>query len=118
MRKRLLLPPRGPAGAFLVVAPAAATPPQAITISIAEVFHATGPPFVTGDVTASGGVFGQSTAGSLQSVSFRPVGFPHTFPPRDHIFEYTAVDQYTFSGGALLVTILNSSNTGGSAPPT
>jgi len=118
MRKLLLLPALALAAAMLVVAPAAANPPQDITISIAEVFHATGPPFVTGDVTASGGVFGQSTAGSLQSVSFKPVGFPHTFPPRDHIFEYTAVDQYTFSGGTFLITFQASCNVVGFDPDT
>jgi len=86
-------------------ASAAASPPQSVTISIAEVFHPNGPPNVTGAVTASGGVFGQGTIGSLESQSFMPVGFDrsHNFPP-PHLFQYTAVDQYTFAGGSFLIT--------------
>ena len=103
MRRLLLMATMALAATMVFVAPAAASRPQGITISIAEVFHATGPPFVTGDVTASGGVFGQATAGSLESQSFSPVGFPHTFPP-PHLFAYTAVDQYTFDGGSFLIT--------------
>jgi len=103
MRRLLLVAALVLATTMVLVAPAAATPPQSVTISIAEVFHTNGPPNVTGDVTASGGVFGQTTTGTLESVSFSPVGFPHTFPP-PHIFEYTAVDQYTFVGGSFLIT--------------
>ena len=103
MRKLLLLAALMVATTIVLVSPAAATPPANITISIAEVFHTNGPPNVTGDVTASGGVFAQTTTGSLESVSFSPVGFPHTFPP-PHIFEYTAVDHYTFAGGSFLIT--------------
>ncbi len=103
MRRLLLLAAAALATAMLFVAPAAATPPQNVTISIAEVFHTNGPPNVTGVVTASGGVFGQATTGLLESVSFSPAGFPHTFPP-PHLFEYTAVDHYTFSGGSFLIT--------------
>lgn len=103
MRRLLLLAAAALATTMLFVARAAATPPQNVTISIAEVFHTNGPPNVTGDVTASGGVFGQATTGSLESVSFTPVGFPHTFPP-PHLFEYTAVDHYTFGGGSFLIT--------------
>jgi hypothetical protein len=103
MRRLLLLAAAALTTTMLFVAPAAATPPQNVTISIAEVFHTNGPPNVTGDVTASGGVFGQATTGSLESVSFTPVGFPHTSPP-PHLFEYTAVDHYTFAGGSFLIT--------------
>lgn len=103
MRRLLLLAATALTATMVFVAPAAAAPPQDVTISIAEVFHATGPPFVTGDVTASGGLFGEATTGSLESQSFSPVGFPHTFPP-PHLFEYTAVDQYTFAGGSFLIT--------------
>jgi len=103
MRRLLPLAVIALTATMLFVAPAAATPPQSVNISIAEVFHTNGPPNVTGDVTASGGIFGDSTTGSLQSVSFSPVGSPHTFPP-PHVFEYTAVDQYTFSGGSFLIT--------------
>jgi hypothetical protein len=118
MRRLLLLAAMALSTTMLFVAPAAATPPQDVTISIAEVFHATGPPFVTGEVTASGGVFGEATTGSLESVSFSPVGSPHTFPPRDHIFEYTAVDQYTFGGGSFLITFQASCNVVGFDPAT
>jgi hypothetical protein len=118
MRRLLLLAAMALAATTTFVVPAAATPPKDVTISIAEVFHATGPPFVTGDVTASGGVFGDATTGSLQSVSFRPVGFPRPFPPRDHIFEYTAVDQYTFGGGSFLITFQASCNVVGFDPDT
>src|SRR5262245_3159044 len=103
MRRLLLLAALALTTTMVLVAPAAATPPQDVTISIAEVFHATGPPFVTGDVTASGGVFGESTTGLLESQGFSPVGFPPTFPP-PHLFEYTAVDRYTFGGGSFLIT--------------
>ena len=62
MRRLLLLAAMALATTTMFVVPAAATPPQDVTISIAEVFH-TGPPFVTGDVSASGGVFGDATTG-------------------------------------------------------
>jgi hypothetical protein len=105
MRRLLLLAVIAFAATMVLVAPSAAAPPQSMTISIAEVFHVTGPPFVTGTVTASGGVFGEATTGSLESQSFSPVGFDrsHNFPP-PHLFEYTAVDQYTFDGGSFLIT--------------
>jgi hypothetical protein len=105
MRRLLLLVVIASTATTVLVAPAAAAPPQGITISIAEVFHATGPPFVTGTVTAAGGVFGQDTIGSLESQSFSPVGFDrsHNVPP-PHLFEYKAVDQYTFDGGSFLIT--------------
>ena len=117
MRRLLLLAALALTTSMLFVAPAAATPPQDVTISVAEVFHATGPPFVTGEVTASGGVFGHGTTGSLESAGFRPVGFPHTFPP-PHVFEYTAVDQYTFAGGSFLITFQASCNLVGFDPDT
>ena len=92
MRRLLLLAAMSLATTMLFVAPAAATPPQDVTITIAEVFHANGP--CTGDITASGGVFGQSTTGSMECQSFSPVGaswaLPTAAPP--HLFEYTAVD--------------------------
>ena len=103
MPRLLLMGVMALAATILCAAPAAASPPQDVTISIAETFHATGPPFVTGTVTASGGVFGQATTGLLESQSFSPVGFPHNFPP-PHLFVYTAVDQYTFGGGSFLIT--------------
>lgn len=115
MRRLLLLAATALTATMVFVAPAAAAPPQDVTISIAEVFHATGPPFVTGDVTASGGVFGEATTGSLESQSFSPVGFPHTFPP-PHLFEYTAVDQYTFAGGSFLITFQASCTLAGFDP--
>jgi hypothetical protein len=99
-------------------APAAAGTPQNVTISIAEVFHPDGPPNVTGIVTASGGVFGQATTGSLESQSFTPVGFPHSQFPPPHLFEYTAVDQYTFSGGSFLITFQASCSFAGFDPVT
>jgi len=103
MRRLLLLAAMALTMTMIFVVPAAASPPQDVAISIVETFHATGPPFVTGTVTASGGVFGQATTGLLESQSFSPVGFPHTFPP-PHLFVYTAVDQYTFGGGSFLIT--------------
>jgi hypothetical protein len=103
MRRLLLLAAAALTTTMLFAAPAAATVPQDVTISIAEVFHTNGPPNVTGDVTASGGVFGAITIGSLESVSFNPVGSPHA-PSLPHVFEYTAVDHYTFGGGSFLIT--------------
>lgn len=105
MRRQLLLVVLALAPTIAFVAPAAASPPRDVTITIAEVFHPNGPPNVTGDVTASGGVFGQATLGSLESQSFTPVGFDRSrnFPP-PHFFEYTAVDKYTFDGGSFLIT--------------
>ena len=89
---------------MLVVAPAVATPPQDVTITIAEVFPTSGP--CTGDITASGGVFGQSTTGTMECQSFSPVAaswaLPTAAPP--HLFKYTAVDRYTFAGGSFLIT--------------
>jgi hypothetical protein len=118
MRRLLLLAALSLATTMLFVAPAAAAPPQDVTISIAEVFHATGPPFVTGDVTASGGVFGAATTGSLESVSFSPVGSPRgPFPP-PHFFVYTAVDHYTFAGGSFLITFQASCKFAGFDPVT
>lgn len=117
MRRLLLLAAMALTTTMLFVAPAAASPPQNVTIWIAEVFHATGPPFVTGEVTASGGAFGEATTGSLESVSFSPVGFPHTFPP-PHLFAYTAVDHYTFAGGSFLITFQARCNLVGFDPDT
>jgi hypothetical protein len=81
---------------------AGATPPEAVTITIAETFHTTAP-FVTGDITAAGGVFGTETTGTLASVGFTPVGFAVKFPPHDHVFVYTAEDEYTFAGGSFRI---------------
>ena len=104
MRRLLLLPRCRSSRRVLFVAPAAATPPHDVTITIAEVFHANGP--CTGDITASGGVFGQSTTGSMECQSFSPVSaswaLPTAAPP--HLFKYTAVDRYTFAGGSFLIT--------------
>ena len=52
---------------------AGASPPQPVTITIAETFHTT-PPFVTGAITATGGVFGEETFGTLASVAFKRSG--------------------------------------------
>lgn len=104
MSRLLLLAAMSLATTMLFVAPAAATPPQDVTITIAEVFPANGP--CTGDITASGGVFGQSTTGSMECQSFSPVSaswaLPTSAPP--HLFKYTAVDRYTFAGGSFLIT--------------
>ena len=104
MRRLLLLAAMSLVTTMLFVAPAAATPPHDVTITIAEVFHANGP--CTGDITASGGVFGQSTTGSMECQSFSPVSaawaLPTAAPP--HLFKYTAVDRYTFAGGSFLIT--------------
>lgn len=88
---------------------AGATPPQAVTITIAETFHTTAP-FVTGDITAAGGVFGAETAGTLASVAFKPVGFAVKFPPQHHVFVYTAEDEYTFAGGSFRIKFEASCN--------
>src|SRR5215218_1297613 len=104
MSRLLLLAAMSLATTMLFVAPAAATPPQDVTITIAEVFPTGGP--CTGDITASGGVFGQSTTGSMECQSFSPVAaswaLPTAAPP--DLFKYTAVDEYTFAGGAFLIT--------------
>jgi hypothetical protein len=78
---------------------AAATSPQAVTITIDETFNAEYP-FVTGDIAATGGVFGTGASGELQSVAFKPMGWS---PSPDHIFVYTATDQYTFARGTFLI---------------
>ena len=104
MRRLLLLAAMSLATTMLFVAPAAATPPQDVTITISEVFPTNGP--CTGAITASGGVFGPSTTGSMECQSFSPVSaswaLPTAAPP--HLFVYTAVDQYTFAGGSFLIT--------------
>jgi hypothetical protein len=104
MSRLLLVAAMSLATTMLFVAPAAATPPQDVTITIAEVFPTGGP--CTGDITASGGVFGQSTTGSMECQSFSPVAaswaLPTAAPP--HLFKYTAVDEYTFAGGSFLIT--------------
>jgi hypothetical protein len=85
--------------AVAAVPVAAATPPQGVTITIAETFNAEDP-FVTGDITATGGVFGTGASGELQSVAFKPVGWS---PSPDHVFVYRATDRYTFGGGTFLI---------------
>ena len=103
MKRRVVLMSAVAALATAGAAPSAqATPPQDVTITIAETFHATAP-FVTGDITAAGDVFGGTAAGTLQSVAFKPVGFPVKFPAQDHVFVYTAEDEYTFAGGTFRI---------------
>ena len=98
----------------LLLPAAAATPPQDVTISIDETFYAPpAVPGVTGDITASGGVFGTQASGTLASVAFKPVGLPGqgvTYPFRDHLFVYNATDRYTFAGGTFLISFEASCN--------
>ena len=115
MRSTLLLLVAAAFGATALSWPAAAaTPPQDVTITIEETFQAPPAlPAVTGDITATGGVFGPQTAGTLASVSFRPVGWPGKgvqYPARDHVFVYTATDEYTFRGGTFRITFEASCN--------
>src|SRR5437870_11845696 len=49
--------------AFASAPLAGATPPEGVTITIDETFHSSAP-FVTGDITAGGGVFGARTTGT------------------------------------------------------
>ena len=110
MKRRLLLLVAVTSLALVGSLPlAGATPPQHVTITIAETFHTTAP-FVTGDITATGGVFGAQTTGTLASVDFKAVGFPVKFPPRDHVFVYTAEDEYTFAGGTFRIDFEASCN--------
>jgi hypothetical protein len=110
MRRRVLLLGAIASLATAGSAPlAGATPPQGVTITIAETFHTTAP-FVTGDITASGGVFGSGTTGTLASLGFKPVAFAVKFPPRDHLFVYTAEDEYTFAGGTFRIDFEASCN--------
>jgi hypothetical protein len=110
MRRRLLLLFAIASIATAASVPlAGATPPQAVTITIAETFHTTAP-FVTGDITAAGGVFGAETTGTLASVAFKPVGWAVKFPPHDHVFVYTATDEYTFGGGTFTINFEASCN--------
>ncbi len=102
-------------GAAVLASPAAAaSPPQPVTITIDETFYA--PPVVpavTGNITASGGVFGSETTGTLASVAFKPVAFPGRgvpYPFPDHVFVYTATDQYTFAGGTFQIKFEASCN--------
>src|SRR4029453_3055521 len=105
MKRRLLLLLAVASIAALASLPlAGATPPERVTITFDETFHATAP-FVTGDITAAGGVFGEETAGTMASVAFRPVGWAVRLPLHDHLFVYTATDEYTFSGGTFLITL-------------
>jgi hypothetical protein len=103
MKRRLLLLLAVASVAAFGSAPlAGATPPEDVTITIDEAFHSSAP-FVTGDITADGGVFGAQTTGTLASVAFKPVGWAVKFPLRDHLFVYTAMDEYTFSGGTFRI---------------
>jgi hypothetical protein len=103
MKRRLLLLLAVASVAAFGSAPlAGATPPEDVTITIDETFHSSAP-FVTGDITAVGGVFGAQTTGTLASVAFKPVGWAVKFPLRDHLFVYTAMDEYTFSGGTFRI---------------
>jgi hypothetical protein len=86
-----------------------ATAPEDVTITIAETFH-TSAPFVTGAITATDGVFGAGTSGTLASVGFKPVGNAVKFPPQDHVFVYTAEDHYTFPDGTFNITFEASCN--------
>ena len=88
--------------AFASAPLAVATPSEGVTITIGETFHSSAP-FVTGDITASGGVFGGQATGTLASVAFKPVGWAVKFPFHDHLFVYTAMDEYTFSGGTFRI---------------
>ncbi len=73
MKRRLLLLFAVASIAAFASAPlAVATPPEGVTITIDETFHSSAP-FVTGDITAAGGVFGAQTTGTLASVAFKPV---------------------------------------------
>jgi hypothetical protein len=109
MRRKLLLLFAIASIATASVPLAGATPPQAVTITIAETFHTTAP-FVTGDITAAGGVFGAETTGTLASVAFKPVGWAVKFPPHHHVFVYTATDEYTFGGGTFTINFEASCN--------
>jgi hypothetical protein len=103
MKRRLLLLLAVASIAAFASAPlAGATQPQRVTITIDETFHATAP-FVTGDITGGGGVFGQETTGTLASVAFKPVGLAVRLPLHDHLFVYRATDEYTFSDGTFLI---------------
>ena len=103
MKRRLLfLLAVASIAAFASAPLAGATPPTGVTITIDETFHATAP-FVTGDITAAGGVFGEETTGTLASVAFEPVAWAVKFPLHDHLFVYKATDEYTFSGGTFLI---------------
>src|SRR4029078_10340526 len=103
MKRRLLLLFAIAAIAAFASAPlAVATPPEGVTIAIDESFHSSAP-FVTGDITAAGSVFGAQPTGTLASVAFKPVGWAVKFPFHDHLFVYTAMDEYTFRGGTLRI---------------
>jgi hypothetical protein len=103
MKRRLLLLFAVASIAAFASAPlAVATPPEGVTITIDETFHSSAP-FVTGDITAAGGGFGGQTTGTLASVAFKPVGWAVKFPFHDHLFVYTAMDEYTFSGGTFRI---------------
>ena len=58
---------------------------------------------MTGDIVASGGVFGAETTGTLASVDFKPVGWAVTYPFHDHLFVYTATDEYAMADSTLLI---------------
>jgi hypothetical protein len=113
-RTALLLIAIGCCAAFLSWPAAAASPPHAVTITIDETFYAPpAVPAVTGNIMASGGVFGSETKGTLASVAFKPVGWPGRgvpYPFHDHLFVYTATDEYTFAGGTFEINFEASCN--------
>jgi hypothetical protein len=115
MKRKLFLLAAVACGATALSLPAAAaTPPQDVTITIDETFYAPPTvPTVTGDITARGGVFGTQTTGTLASVGFKPVGWPGKgveYPAQDHVFVYTATDEYTFASGTFRIKFEASCN--------
>jgi hypothetical protein len=99
MTRRLLLLAALVVAALSVAIPlAGATPPEPISVALEETFTGSG---VVGTFEASGGVFGSSTSGTMESVSYKPGGF--SIPSKDHFNVFTATDQYTTSFGSFLV---------------
>src|SRR5216117_1107907 len=83
-RRLLLLFAVASIAAFASSPLAVATPPQGVTITIDETSHSSAP-FVTGDSTAAGSVFGATTTGTLGTAAFKPVGWAVKFPFDDHL---------------------------------
>jgi hypothetical protein len=81
---------------MLFVAPAAATPPDAVSMTIVETFNPT-----VGTFTASGGVFGAGTTGTSTGEWFKFDSF--SFVSRDHFIVFKAGNRVTTPDGSFAI---------------
>jgi len=81
---------------MLFVAPAAATPPANVSMTIVETFNPT-----VGTFTASGGVFGVGTTGTSTGEWFKFDSF--SFTSRDHFIVFKAGNRVTTRDGSFAI---------------